>query len=237
MKTFNVLVSPGALIAGATIDLDESEAHHLRVRRATADSAVRLFDGEGRSADGTLRIAGNAVSVSVGVVHRTAQPATLVLAVGAGDKDRFLAMAERCTELGVTHLVPLRTERTQAVDTRFRDASLDKARRRAREACKQCENPWATVIENSCSIAELGVRHVGVHWHVGAVDGARCPPLGIEQPVGWIVGPEGGLTDGELTLAVGDLSAIPVSFGPSILRFDTAAVAAAAITLDRRGTT
>ena len=196
---------------------------------------MALFDGEGSSAEGAVRMTGSNVTVAVGAVQRAAQPPTTFVAVGAGDKDRFLALAERCTELCVTHLVPLRTERTQAVDTRFRDASLDRARRRAREACKQSGNSWATVVEASCTLAELAERHGNIQWHVGALGGGRCPDLGIDQAVGWIIGPEGGLTDEELASAVDRLAAMPVSFGPAILRFDTAAVAAAVITLDRRG--
>lgn len=237
MKPLNVLVPPGVLVAGTTIALEDSEAHHLRVRRAATDASLTLFDGEGATATGTQHADGKSVAVLVGAVQHFPRPPLTVLAVGAGDKERFLAVSERCTELGVTHLVPLRTDRTQAVDTRFRDSSIDKARRRAREACKQCENPWATVIEESCSLTELAERHAGVHWHLGAVGGTRCPAFGVDQSVGWLIGPEGGFSDDELALAVGGLSALSVSFGPSILRFDTAAVAAAAMTLDRRRTT
>ncbi|MES1259522.1 MAG: RsmE family RNA methyltransferase [Gemmatimonadota bacterium] len=237
MKSLNVLVSPGALIAGTAITADESEAHHLRVRRAAAGSTVMLLDGAGAVAPATMQVDGNTITMTIGAVRRAPPPPMTILAVGAGDKDRFLALAERCTELGVTHLIPLRTERTQAVDTRFRDSMLDKARRRAREACKQCENPWATVVEDSCTLAELDGRHAGIRWHVGAVGGARLALQQTDQPVGWIIGPEGGLTDDEHAFAGRELSATTVSFGQSILRFDTAAVAAAVITLDRRRAT
>ncbi len=137
MKAINVLVEPNVLVGGATVDLDESEAHHLRVRRVDAFADVRLFDGVGTSATGALTARGQVVSVTIGATQHVDPPAPLLLAVGAGDKDRFLSLAERCTELGVTQLIPMTTERSQTVDTRFRDSWLEKARRRARRACKQ----------------------------------------------------------------------------------------------------
>ena len=236
MKQLNVLVPAGSLFEGTTIELDETEAHHLRVRRADAFADVRLFDGAGNWARGSLVARGRTVTVSVAEVQQAPPPAPTLLAVGAGDKDRFLALAERCTELGVTQLVPLTTERSQAVDTRFRDSWLEKARRRALEACKQSENPWATSVEETCALTRLADRYPRVEWLIGAVDGAPCRRLAASQAIGWIIGPEGGFTPDELTYAVEHLDATLVSFGSTILRFDTAAIAAAAITLDRRRT-
>lgn len=234
MKTLNVLVPLGTLVDGAEIDLDESEAHHLRVRRVEAFADVRLFDGAGTSARGSLTARGQVVSVAIGIVQYAPPVAPTLLAVGAGDKDRFLSLAERCTELGVTQLVPLTTERSQAVDTRFRDSWLDKARRRAREACKQSENPWATTVDDVCALSRLGERYPQVNWLVGSLAGDSCPRLSASEAVGWIIGPEGGLTAEETQFAVEKLNATIVSFGSTILRFDTAAVAAATLTLDRR---
>ena len=71
---------------------------------------------------------------------------------------------------------------------------------------------------------------------VASLDGAPCPRLGATESIGWIIGPEGGLTDEEMLFCSGTLDAAPVSFGSTILRFDTAAVAAATLTLDRRRT-
>lgn len=235
MKTLAVLVAPGMLADGATVDLEEPERHHLKVRRAETGAEVLVFDGIGNVAHGI--VSGRGGAVSVGVVQHVPPPAETVLAVGAGDKERFLSLAERCTELGVTRLVPLVTERSQAVDGRFRDAALDKARRRAREACKQSENAWATVVENGCSFPELPGRHPAVRWLLAHVGGKACPAVAPGDAVGWIIGPEGGLAAEELKFAVETLRTVTVGLGPAVLRFDTAAAAAAAITQDRRAAT
>jgi 16S rRNA (uracil1498-N3)-methyltransferase len=223
-------VPPGVLADGVVVDLDESERHHLKVRRAEVETEVLVFDGVGNMARG--RVGGR--TVTVGVVQHVPRPAETVLAVGAGDKERFLSLAERCTELGVTRLVPLVTERSQAVDGHFRDSALDKARRRAREACKQSENPWATVVDACCPIAELAARHPGLRWFLAHAGGGPGPAVAGDEAVGWLIGPEGGLVAGEFGFAFETLGAVSVGLGSSVLRFDTAAAAAAAITLDRR---
>ncbi len=73
-----------------------------------------------------------------------------------------------------------------------------------------------------------------MNWLVGTVDGAPCPRLAANEAIGWIIGPEGGLTPDELRHCVERMDATKVSFGETILRFDTAAIAAVAITQDRR---
>jgi 16S rRNA (uracil1498-N3)-methyltransferase len=234
MKAPAVLVPAGSLGDGAVIELDDAEQHHLRVRRISQDHAVVVLDGQGRSAHATIAFRGRLVVVEVGTVHLHAAPPATVLAVGAGDRERFVSLAERCTELNVARLVPLQTERAQAVDNRVRDSTLDKARRRAREACKQSGNPWAAQIDEPCTLQQLAVHHAGMRWLLAAIDGASCPPLDSATAVGWIVGPEGGLTADEAEFARTTLAALPVTLGCAILRFDTAAIVAAGLSLDRR---
>lgn len=235
MKTPTVLVAPGTIAPGTTVELDEAERHHLRVRRVAANAEVLVLDGAGTAARGV--IGDRAAVVHIGVMQHRPQPAQTLLAVGAGDKERFLLLAERCTELAVTQLVPLLTERSRAVDGRFRDAALDRARRRAREACKQSENAWATVVADSCPLAELASRFPGMRWLLADVAGDACPPLAPGQAVGWIIGPEGGLSPVEREFALARLPATTVRLGAPMLRFDTAAVVAAALTHDRRTAT
>jgi 16S rRNA (uracil1498-N3)-methyltransferase len=232
--TRRVLAQAGTLQDGATIELEDAELHHLRVRRIGVDDEVIVLDGAGSSAHGSIRKLGSGCAVAIGAVHRAPAPATTVLAVGAGDKDRFLLLAERCTELGMARLVPIDTERSRAVDSRVRGGVLERARRRAREACKQSGSPWATVVEDSCELADLSIRHPNVRWLLAEHAAGRCPRVAADAAVGWIIGPEGGFTSGEMEYCRVALAAESVGFGPAILRFDTAAMAAGVITQDRR---
>jgi 16S rRNA (uracil1498-N3)-methyltransferase len=237
MSTAAVLVAAELLVDGAVIALDDDERHHLQVRRVPAGAAVRVFDGEGGTAAGSLRHTKSLATVTISNLHRASQPARTVLAIGAGDKDRFLALAERATELGVTELIPVETERARDVAGRIRTAHLDRMRRRAREACKQCGNPWATAIAEPMSFEQLAERSPALRWLVADDSGDACPGIGTADAIGWIIGPEGGLTPDEIVRCREALRAVPVTLGSVILRFDTAAIVAAGLTIDRRLTT
>ena len=108
--------------------LREGEGHHLRVRRVEPGETVELRDGEGLIGSGTLRRMGKTWKVEAGATERVAPPPPLVLAVGAGDRERFAWLVEKASELGVTAVVPLECERTAGVATRVRSQPLDGTR-------------------------------------------------------------------------------------------------------------
>ena len=90
---------------------------------------------------GRLVRVGKDWEVEVDSLERRLAPPELMLAVGAGDRERFTWVVEKAVELGVTTLVPLETERTAGVATRVRAVHLAKLRRQALEATKQCGQP------------------------------------------------------------------------------------------------
>ena len=116
-----VLVGTGAA-AGDVVQLDADEAHHLRVRRAagprSADASVAVRDGAGLLAEGRLSVEGRRVLVAIEHAERAAPPPPLVLAVGAGDRERFGALVEKAAEVGATEVVPLETARSLSVGSR-----------------------------------------------------------------------------------------------------------------------
>src|SRR5687767_3128039 len=113
-----VLLPAGHRAAGDVVELDEDESHHLRVRRAEAGQEVELRDGAGLTGFGTLQADGRRWLVRVTSADAAAPPIATILAVGAGDRDRFTWLAEKAAELGVTELVPVETERTAGVASR-----------------------------------------------------------------------------------------------------------------------
>ncbi|HEV2084384.1 MAG TPA: RsmE family RNA methyltransferase, partial [Gemmatimonadales bacterium] len=137
----------GALWAvGQRLSLDESEVHHLRVRRAQDREIVEILDGAGLRGTGRLVQVGKQWSVEVQSAHHESRPAELTLAVAAGDRERFSWMVEKAVELGVTRIVPLETARSAGVATGIREAHLRRLRRHALEATKQCGVAWAVQV-------------------------------------------------------------------------------------------
>ena len=220
-----LLARPRSLVADTTVTLEEEEEHHLVVRRTAPDAAIELVDGEGARAEGRLALEGRRLLVRVlKVVQEPAPPAT-VLAVGAGDRDRFALLAEQLAPLGGTRLVPLETVHTASVATRLRPTHLERVRRRAREALKQCRAAWAPVIEDPCSLAEFLARAgAGRRW-LAELTGKTAPSFGPTEPITIAIGPEAGFT-AEEQAAFAAAGFEPVRLAPHRLRFETAALAA-----------
>src|SRR5215475_4969827 len=102
--------------ADDTARLTGPEAHHLaHVMRAKPGLEVTLFDGSGREwlarVDEVGRSEVTLALISCREVDRELSlPITLAVALPKGDRQRWLV--EKATELGVTRLVPLVTERS-----------------------------------------------------------------------------------------------------------------------------
>ncbi len=224
-RVITLLAQGGTLAAGMAVALDPEEERHLAVRRVVAGERVRLLDGVGRRAEGSLVIEGKRPRVVVESVTEEEQPVPLVLAVGAGDRERFLLLVEQAAQLGATEIVPLETARAGSVATKLREAHLERARRRALESIKQCGSAWAPTIAEPATPGEFLQRpRAGRRWLADAA-GAVPGPLGATETLTVAVGPEGGFTATERAEFL-EADFVPVRLGPHLLRFETAALAA-----------
>ena len=223
-----VLVPPGSAVIGQRTPLDESEAHHLRVRRAGEDENVEVLDGAGLNGTGVLVRAGAKWLVEIRSAERKPSQPELTLAVAAGDRERFTWMAEKAVELGVTRLVPVETARTVGVASRIRQSHIEKLRRVVLEATKQCGAVWAPAVEEPTSLTDFLPGSAGGNGWLADPAGA-APAADLDNtPLTILVGPEGGFSPEEREAILG-AGYRPVALGLNTLRFETAALAAAAI--------
>ena len=213
--------------------LRDGETHHLQVRRVESGETVELRDGEGLVGSGTIRRRGKTWTVEVGATERVAPPPPLVLAVGAGDRERFAWVVEKAAELGVTAVVPLECERTPGVATGVRPQHVERLRRQSLGAVKQSGAAWATRVDEPVSLDAFVERPPdGARW-LADVNGHPAPAVMGVGRITVVIGPEGGLTEAERgrVLAAGY---DPVGLATHTLRFETAAVAAAAAAIAAR---
>ncbi len=194
--------------------LARDDDHHLRaVLRATPGETVVVTDGAGAWAIAEVEPSG--VRLVTDVTREPApEPRTLYLAPLKGDRSEWAVI--KATELGVAAIVPLLSAR---VAVRFRaDARakiLARWRRLAREASAQSRRVHYPTIGEPVSPHEVP-GDVAVADFAG---GARW--AGISAVA---IGPEGGWDDGEW-----DQDRPRLSLGPTVLRAETAAVAAATL--------
>jgi 16S rRNA (uracil1498-N3)-methyltransferase len=228
-----VLVAPGSLESGAALALEPEEQHHLKVRRAKEGERVRILDGEGSVAEGRLLPTRDGFGVEVAAVRRVPPPPGFVLVVGAGDKERFGWLAEKAAELGVTDLVPLKTERTRSVAAGIREGHVLALQRRARQAIKQSRAAWAPRIHPPEGPGQAAERGRGTRRWLADARAEAPPSVPAEEAITVVVGPEGGLIDSERLVFLA-AEFVPVRLAPDLLRFETAALAAAAVVASQR---
>jgi len=213
------------------VTLSGSEAHHLaHVLRLGVGAAVTLFDGKGTSAEAeVLSISKRDVTLCTRSVEFEPEPRrSVTLAVAPPKGDRFRWLVEKATELGVDRVVPLLTKRT-VVDPR--DSKLDKLRQTIIGACKQCGRNRLMELSEPWKLSSLLAAHLWGPEHLVVFHPSGKPLRTIsleedERGVMLLIGPEGGFTDEEIAQAR-DRGAQINAFGRTILRTETAAIAAA----------
>jgi 16S rRNA (uracil1498-N3)-methyltransferase len=220
-----VAARPGCIVVGQQVVVSAPEGHHLMVRRVEDTVELRVVDGAGTVGWGRLGLMGKLAAVTIERTQRTPIPPPMVLGVGAGDRDRFVALAEKAVELGVTRLVPLDTSHSLSVAGRLRAKHRERLEKRFWEAIKQSGNPWLPEISDPVPLESFLAGDLPASRWLADPEGQAAGSISAEAGVAVAVGPEGGFTDGERSaLVAGGFT--PVRLGPHILRFDTAAIAA-----------
>lgn len=215
-------------------DLDPQESHHAAsVLRLRTGDAVMVFDGQGACAPAVLAVAGrNAVHARVESADdvQREEPAVprLTIATAIPKGKRWQGLVEKCTELGADAIIPLHTERSVAKG----EGDKEKWKRWAVEASKQCRRNWIPEMYDPCGIEEAVVlaERGGAVLILADADGdspfrLRDQTAGAEAGgVVAVIGPEGGLTDGEIQFCK-TRGAKTIRLSPFILRVETAAAA------------
>lgn len=228
---------PGPLAAGEIVELDGQAAVHLtRVLRLRAGDPLVLFNGEGGEFAARLLEAGRrSARIEVGefTERERESPLELVLAQGVSRGERMDYTVQKAVELGVSRIVPLAAERTTVnLDGERRDKRLAHWQGVVVAACEQSGRNRVPVVEPVRGLAEwlreapgsAGLKLVLHHRAEQSLAGLPRP----HGPVTLLIGPEGGLSEAEIELAIGH-GFRPLRLGPRVLRTETAAVAAMAV--------
>ena len=192
---------------------------------------MELFDGQGRVGPCSIERFDDGLMVCrVEHLEHIKPPSPRIVIGSAVPKgSRSDAMVDQLSQVGVSRLILLRSERGVVVDPR--PGRLEKFRRRAIESAKQCRRAWIMEVDGPRDLASLldEPNIVGVILEPGPL---VKPPW--SPPPSWhaaaqllaLVGPEGGWSPTELAAAQA-AGFVPWSVGPHVMRIETAAVAAA----------
>ena len=208
-----------------------ANARHLaQVLRAKIGQTFELAHG-GEVRLGTIaEIDDGKVSFTLGEAVATGQTAREVtVALAIFKFDRFEWAVEKLTELGVTRIVPVIAQRTDAHLVKAAEKRVERWRRITHEASQQSRRLGEPVIEEPVALKKFAAEGTKILLSENEKSVALSGVLG-DGAVTLAIGPEGGWTADEERLFAeqGWLSA---SLGSTVLRAETAAIAAVAVAM------
>jgi len=228
-------------LAAGEIVLDAAQARHARVLRLREGDRVVLFDGRGAEADATITaIDEGGVRCEAGApraIPHAGPPVVLCQCLPKGGKLEDIVRA--CTELGVSAVHLVASERSvPRLDPGRVDKRLERLARVAVEAARQSGRSDVPDVLAPAPLDEVLRRAPGDAARVAFAPEGGAPlseACGADALSAWVlVGPEGGLSPGELERAQA-LGWAAVGLGPGVLRVETAAPVAVALVTQRLG--
>jgi len=221
------------LAAGQRLTVEGSAGNHIvRVLRARVGDELTLFNGRGGEYGASIdEIRRDTVQVSVREHRNQERESTfeLTLAQGISRGERMDWVVQKATELGVTRIAPLFTERSMVhLDGKQALKKMQHWRGIAVSACEQCGRNLVPEIAAPIALHGLLEKPVGrgISLLLSPTSEQRVADIaGSPEGATVLIGPEGGLAQVEQDAALRS-GFTAVRMGPRVLRTETAAVCA-----------
>lgn len=228
-----------ALASHQTYELEEAASHYLaKVLRLQAGRPLIVFNGRGGEYQAEIRALGkNCATIETGIFldENRCSPLKTELAIGISRGERMDWVLQKATELGVSRIVPLFSERCEV---RLSGDRLKKKMQHWQQiiisASEQSQRNLLpelavaqTLIDYTHSTEatlKLALHHLASDTLVGLHKTMHEPPSSVVL----LIGPEGGLSESEIEYAVSHKFRT-LKLGPRVLRTETAPLAALCI--------
>ncbi|GAA0793128.1 16S rRNA (uracil(1498)-N(3))-methyltransferase [Marinobacterium sediminicola] len=225
---------PQPLSAGNLIELSDTSVQHLvRALRLRDGDSIRLFNGDGAEYVATLTgVDKRRASAQITEATHPAVESGLPIHVGQtlSRGERMDYAVQKATEMGVTQITPLTSERCEVrLKADREDKRLRHWQQVAISACEQSQRTRVPEILEVSSLEEW-IRNVDAELKLVLHHHTAQPLQSMSAPasVALLIGPEGGLTEAEVDAALA-AGFQPVAFGPRVMRTETAPITACAI--------
>ena len=220
---------------GDCIELEAGAARHLiSVLRMSSGQLITLFNGKGGEYTAEL-VEAKKGKAKVCITHfdpvERESSLSTHLAIGISRGERMDWIVQKATELGVSQITPLFTERCEVKLSGERlEKKVGHWQQVAISACEQSQRNTVPSInapmkldrwQSNCHASLKLVLH---HRTESSLSGTSQP----SGQVALLIGPEGGLSEREIAQAIAS-NFQPLGLGPRVLRTETAPLAAIAI--------
>jgi len=221
-------------ISGDRAALVGAHADHLvRVLRARVGEDFDIATGQSVRRGRITSVKPDKVEFDLGEVIPAASLAEITLLLAVYKFDRMEWAIEKCTELGVSRIVPVISRRTDSHLATASTKRIERWRRIARQAAEQSRRAAPPEITAPIWLSETlnlsqALRVVLAESEEQTLLRNVLNPQAASNGIALAVGPEGGWIDDELQ-AFQQAGWISASLGNTILRAETAAIAAVAV--------
>lgn len=233
------IFEPQELATEGEVSLGERNQQHLvRVLRMTPGDAFVIFNGDGAEYGAQLVSTGKREAVArIGARREPSVESPLATHLGQvlSKGDRMEYAIQKAVELGVTTITLLTSTRCEIrLDNDRQDKKLQHLQNVAIHAAEQSGRVRVPELRGPMPVADW-VAEVDAELKLVLHPGAGTSTLPANcSTAALLVGPEGGLTEDEISAAIRrGFSA--VTFGPRVLRTETAPAAALAVLQSRYG--
>jgi 16S rRNA (uracil1498-N3)-methyltransferase len=217
---------PEPLVEHDQVRITGEEHRHLVVGRAEPGEPLEIFNGRGgvwtASVDTITKRETIARIDAFRQVER--EDVELILAMSMIRIAAFELAIEKAVEVGVTRIVPFTASRSNVAP----GSRHDRWFRILIEAAKQSKHYHLPALDAPTTFDEVLSTDAASKILFAERDGGRLKSALAGSPVLYLIGPEGGWTDGELS-AARNRGFHTVSLGAAILKAETAAIVGAAL--------
>lgn len=209
-------------------------AHLARVLRARIGQQFDISTGDVVRRGTITAVGEERVEFSLGQIVHGPEQRDITLLLAVYKFDRLEWAIEKCTELGVAKIVPAISRRTDSHLAQAAEKRVERWRRISHEAAQQSRRLSAPEITDPVKLKEA--MGLAASQKILLAENEEQTTLrdllttsGDLSSVALAIGPEGGWTDDELKI-FHDSGWLSASLGSTILRAETAAISAMAIT-------
>lgn len=233
---------PPESISGCTVTIPNDVSSQIRkVLRLREGEIVQFLDNSGYSYESRIHYL-DSKNLNGEIIDKRladSEPSCCIsLYIGLTQREKFEWILQKCTEAGVSRIIPMITERSLVRKTSDYSEKQERWKKILKEAAEQCGRGMIPEIFSPIPFSEAAVigsdADVSVFCWESEKQKTLCevlsPVRNTAKHVAVMIGPEGGFSEEEAAVAAGNCW-IPVSLGKRIYRMETAAMAAVILSL------
>ena len=221
------LFHPENIIENTTGLLSKEHTHYVvNVMRLKRGSNLSFFNKDGEWLSEIIFLDRDRVEVKfLNKIKESTNTSNIELAICLVKKGPMETILQKATELGVSKITPILSERTEVKELNFERAN--KIVVEATEQSNQLAPPEiSNVIKIKDFLKNLDVSSKLLFADVNSKDNLKAEVLKEAKSLSVLIGPEGDFSPSERELIQGNPNVVPFTISKNILRSDTAVISA-----------